>query len=172
MPQRLRNRPPSAIAITTRISSGRGASATENGTLLIQGIFPSGLNSQQLTVVGTISGIAVVNGVVHNVSNQPFSTVATLTTDAAPNAVTAQQQTSCSILHLDLGPISLNVLGLMVTTNEIVVNITAIPNGPSGGLLGSLLCALANALSTGSDLTALLNQLNALLSSVLTVLAL
>src|SRR5439155_22229514 len=29
VPQRLRNRPPSAIAITTRISFGRGASATD-----------------------------------------------------------------------------------------------------------------------------------------------
>jgi hypothetical protein len=29
VPQRLRSRPPSAIAITTRISSGRGASATD-----------------------------------------------------------------------------------------------------------------------------------------------
>jgi hypothetical protein len=131
---------------------------------------PEGLNSQQVRVVGRISGTAVTaDNTVHQISDEPFSTVATLTSDAAPNAVTAQQAASCSILHLDLGPIDLNVLGLMVTTNEIVINITAIQ---SGGILGSLLCSLANALATGTPLGSLLGQLNQLLSSILATLML
>jgi hypothetical protein len=45
----------------------------------------------------------------------------------------------CNILNLRLGPINLNVLGLVIQTNTIVVNVTGVPQQ---GLLGNLLCAL------------------------------
>jgi len=81
--------------------------------------------------------------------------------------VTLQQQPgqACRILHLDLGPIFLDLLGLQVRTNRIVIDVTAVP-GP-GNLLGNLLCAIAHLLddATGlNQLLALLNQLNGLLS--------
>jgi hypothetical protein len=47
-------------------------------------------------------------------------------------------------LHLDLGPLDLNLLGLRVQLNEVVLDITALP-GP-GNLLGNLLCAVAGLL--------------------------
>jgi hypothetical protein len=50
----------------------------------------------------------------------------------------------CSILDLTLGPIDLNLLGLRIQTNQIELLITAIPGG---GLLGDLLCAVANLLN-------------------------
>lgn len=121
-----------------------------------------------MRVVGTISGIAKPDsGPAHQISDEPFSTVATLTSDAAPNAATTQQAATCTILHLDLGPITLNVLGLVVTTNEIIINVFGIHNG---GILGDLLCSLANALATGTPLGSLLDQLNQLLSSILATL--
>ena len=43
---------------------------------------------------------------------------------------------ACSILSLDLGPINLNVLGLVVRTNQIQLRIDAV-QGP-GNLLGNL----------------------------------
>jgi hypothetical protein len=46
----------------------------------------------------------------------------------------------CSILHLELGPLDLNLLGLQVHLDQVVLDITA---DPTGGLLGDLLCALA-----------------------------
>jgi hypothetical protein len=46
----------------------------------------------------------------------------------------------CSVLDLTLGPIHLDLLGLVVDTNTIHLTITADPNG---GILGSLLCSLA-----------------------------
>jgi hypothetical protein len=52
--------------------------------------------------------------------------------------------TSCPILHLDLGPLDLNLLGLHVHLNEVVLNIEAIPG--AGNLLGNLLCAIASLL--------------------------
>jgi len=43
-----------------------------------------------------------------------------------------------------LGPLDLNVLGLTVHLNQVVLNITAVPG--AGNLLGNLLCAAANLL--------------------------
>ena len=52
---------------------------------------------------------------------------------------------TCPILHLDLGPLNLNLLGLTVHLNEVVLDITAV-SGP-GNLLGNLLCSVANLLN-------------------------
>ena len=76
------------------------------------------------------------------------------------------QQVSCQILRLVLGPLDLNLLGLRVQLNQVTLLITAIPGG---GLLGDLLCAIANLLSPSGtlaqliQLVALLNQLIGLL---------
>lgn len=53
---------------------------------------------------------------------------------------------SCPILHLDLGPLDLNLLGLRVQLNQVVLDVTAVP-GP-GNLLGNLLCAVAGLLDS------------------------
>jgi hypothetical protein len=62
----------------------------------------------------------------------------------------------CPILHLELGPLDLNLLGLRVQLNRVVLDITAIP-GP-GNLLGNLLCAVAGLLD-GIDLGGVLGNL-------------
>ena len=72
-------------------------------------------------------------------------------------------QLVCRILTLTLGPLDLNVLGLRIQLNQVNLRITAIPGG---GLLGDLLCGLANLLNppalVGNDLAAVLNSLLAL----------
>ena len=45
------------------------------------------------------------------------------------------------MLNLILGPLHLNLLGLVVDLNQVHLTITA---DPSGGVLGSLFCGLAN----------------------------
>jgi len=73
---------------------------------------------------------------------------------------------ACSILSLNLGPINLNLLGLVVRTNEIQLRIDAV-QGP-GNLLGNLLCAVTGILNPSvattplSQLTQILNALLAL----------
>ncbi|PZF79466.1 hypothetical protein [Jiangella anatolica] len=69
---------------------------------------------------------------------------------------TPPPQTPCPILHLELGPLDLNLLGLRVQLNQVVLDITAIP-GP-GNLLGNLLCAIAGLLD-GVDLGSTLGRL-------------
>lgn len=63
---------------------------------------------------------------------------------------------SCPILDLRLGPINLDLLGLVVRTNTIELEIIARP-GP-GNLLGNLLCGIAGLLD-GRPLTQLLDGL-------------
>ena len=70
----------------------------------------------------------------------------------------AAQQGICPVLHLNLGPLHLDLLGLVVDLNNVVLDITA---NPAGGLLGSLVCALSGLLSSllGSLLGAITNAL-------------
>jgi len=75
---------------------------------------------------------------------------------------------SCPILNLVLGPLDLNVLGLQVHLNQVVLNIVA--QSGAGNLLGNLLCAVAGLLDGGSPLSGLLGQLSTLLNQILGVL--
>lgn len=71
---------------------------------------------------------------------------------------------SCPILSLTLGPLHLDILGLVIDLNQINLNITAQP-GP-GNLLGNLLCDVANLLNNGGPLTSITNLLNQLLGGL------
>ncbi len=75
---------------------------------------------------------------------------------AAPLVIPAQA--TCPVLTLDLGPLDLNLLGLQVHLNEVVLTITA--QSGSGNLLGNLLCDVANLLNGGGTLTQIGNLLN------------
>jgi hypothetical protein len=75
---------------------------------------------------------------------------------------------ACNVLHLVLGPLNLNLLGLAVHLNKVVLDITA--NSGSGNLLGNLLCAVAHLLDgTGLNLNQLLN-LSSLLNRIIGLL--
>jgi hypothetical protein len=73
---------------------------------------------------------------------------------------------SCGILHLDLGPLSLDLLGLQVNLSEVILDITA--QSGAGNLLGNLLCAVTNLLNgpTG-PLATLLNQILQAITGIL-----
>lgn len=75
---------------------------------------------------------------------------------------------SCEILNLVLGPLDLNLLGLEVHLDRVVLNIVATPG--SGNLLGNLLCAVAGLLDGG--LTGLLGEVSRILNAILAILRL
>jgi hypothetical protein len=79
----------------------------------------------------------------------------------------ARSAVTCPILHLDLGPLNLNLLGLKIHLNEVVLDITA-QSGP-GNLLGNLLCSVANLLNgpslLGQQISGLLNIVQNLLGT-------
>ena len=73
---------------------------------------------------------------------------------------------ACSILSLDLGPINLNLLGLVVRTNQIQLRIDAV-QGP-GNLLGNLLCGITGILNpAGAIANTPLGQLTQILNALL-----
>jgi len=77
--------------------------------------------------------------------------------------VTALDANTCSILDLTLGPIHLDLLGLVVDLNQVHLQLTAEPG--SGNLLGNLLCAVAGLFDGG-----LLGQVSQILNRVLGLL--
>lgn len=83
----------------------------------------------------------------------------------APTGISAQLLT-CEILELTLGPLDLNLLGLEIHLDTVHLTIEG---NPAGGLLGQLLCAIANLLSLG-DILAVLDDLLDLLNQLLDLL--
>lgn len=130
-----------ASSITVPVT-GAGGGATFAGTFKLQQF---AVSQGQLVANGLLSGIV---------------TAANGTTTSVVQSVSIPAQVvdpSCQILHLDLGPLNLNLLGLQVSLNQIVLDITA-QSGP-GNLLGNLLCSVANLLNNPSGLAGLLNQI-------------
>jgi hypothetical protein len=72
---------------------------------------------------------------------------------------------ACAILSLDLGPINLNLLGLVVRTNQIQLRIDAV-QGP-GNLLGNLLCGITGLLDPNALANTPLGQLAQILNALL-----
>ena len=83
------------------------------------------------------------------------------------NGRVAANAAACDILNLVLGPLDLNILGLRIQLNQVVLDITAVPG--AGNLLGNLLCAVAGLLD-GGPLAGLLGQLQTLLNQILAAL--
>ena len=107
-----------------------------------------------------IRAIATLNALGHS---RAVQVPITIRPNAVPEAVSASQpQVVCTILDLNIGAIDLNLLGLRVQLAPVDLLITA---DPLGGLLGALLCAVANLLSLGNILGVvdLLNQILAIL---------
>jgi hypothetical protein len=134
-----------SVPLTGDFTDALGGTGTFEGTFV-----PTRFLSQDgdLAVAGTVTGTLTdsAGGVVGTVSE-----AATLPAGIA--------QATCEILSLDLGPLDLDLLGLVVHLDEVVLDITA-ESGP-GRLLGNLLCAIANLLNPNQQpgLLALLNRI-------------
>lgn len=76
----------------------------------------------------------------------------------------AANAAACDILNLVLGPLDLNLLGLEIHLQRVVLDIVAVAG--AGNLLGNLLCAVAGLLD-GGPLAGLLGQLQTLLNQIL-----
>src|SRR5215212_2042050 len=116
-------------------------------------------------VVGTfnITSFQVVNGAIQAVGTFTGTVAGVPTTTPGTSQVTGGTG-SCRILDLTLGPLHLDLLGLVVDLNQVHLTITA-QQGP-GNLLGNLLCAVANLLNGNASSTAL-QQLANLLNGIL-----
>jgi len=100
---------------------------------------------------GQVSAIGILSGTVTTAAGVVTSVVKTV---SLPVAVA---ESTCDILHLDLGPLSLNLLGLQIDLSRVVLDITA--QAGAGNLLGNLLCGVANLLNDPSGLAKILNSI-------------
>jgi hypothetical protein len=152
-----------AIAAAAMLITPLSAAAATSPTLLpVVGAVTGGgtfVGTFNLTRFATDNNVLVAVGSISGtLTNATGQTLTVLKTVSIPvNAVTG----TCEILHLDIGPISLDLLGLNVDLSRIVLDITA--EAGAGNLLGNLLCSVANLLNDPSGLAKLLNQILALL---------
>jgi hypothetical protein len=152
-----------AVPITGSATAADGSLQTLTGTFTIQRFARA---QRQIVAVGTLVGTltsatpgAAARTVVTQVS-MPLAEAPAGT--AAVNDVTALA--TCDILNLVLAPLDLNLLGLTVHLNQVVLDIAAVSG--AGNLLGNLLCAITGLLNGGgalANVVALLNSLLALL---------
>ena len=108
-----------------------------------------------IVALGTFTGTTTVAGVTESITRAVALPVTPLVA-------------TCEILNLELGPLDLDLLGLVIHLDRIELNITA-EQGP-GNLLGNLLCAIAGLLDPGpgplAGIVALLNQILAILQGI------
>jgi hypothetical protein len=122
--------------------AGTGSGATFNGAFQLQ---------RFATQNGGVVAVGLLTGTVTTAAGAVTSVARTVTLPVAIG------ETTCQILHLDLGPLSLDLLGLQVDLSRVVLDITA--EAGAGNLLGNLLCAVAGLLDNPSGLARLLNQI-------------
>jgi hypothetical protein len=149
----------SALAIPV---TGSFAPSSTSGTLssLGTGSFAGTFNIQQFANQnGNLVAVGTLVGTLTNAAGQ----VTTVVLNNVTAAVTAANG-SCSILSLTLGPLHLDLLGLVIDLNQVNLNITAVPG--AGNLLGNLLCDVANLLNQGGALTQITNLLNQILGAL------
>ena len=126
------------LAVATAGSPAFAAPPARPATMI-----PISVVGLRVTPDGLVADVKIGNHVVQNVP---------VDLTAQPNPA----DPTCPILNLTLAPIHLDLLGLVVDTSPICLSITAIPGG---GLLGDLLCGVANLLNGGLDLGAILGGL-------------
>lgn len=130
------------------------------------GAFPGGTLTGLLTITsfqasnGNLNAVGTLTGTIVDSAGQLVGNIVS----AVTVPVTNSGGSSCSILHLELGPLDLNLLGLVVHLDRIVLDISAQPG--TGNLLGNLLCSVANLLNGSGPLAQLVNQLNQLLAAL------
>ena len=132
------------IPVTGTIPSNGG---TFTGTMDITNF---ARQAGSLVANGTISGVLrdASGGLIGNVTDQTVT-----------NIPVAVPERTCQILALDLGPLHLDLLGLVVDLSAIHLRITAVE--APGNLLGNLLCAIAHLLDgPGNPLNAIIQRLN------------
>jgi hypothetical protein len=147
--------PAASVGSLTSVVKGTFTNAAGDGT------FSGTFTPKKFSVVnGVLKATGVLKGTLTNANGTSLSTVNQTVTDSINRSAAANATLGCQVLNLVLGPLNLNLLGLVVTLNQVTLNITAVPG--AGNLLGNLLCAVTNLLNgTGglASLSALLNEI-------------
>ena len=143
-------------------TTGSASAAPKTGsvtTVVPADQLPAGVSAASVTVTDfankggdlVANGTATITDAAGNQATQAFQGLEVVRADG-----------TCDVLNLVLGPLHLDLLGLVVDLNQVVLNITA--EQGSGNLLGNLLCAVAGLLDGPSPLGAIAGLLDRILS--------
>ena len=151
-----------AAAAKSITSAVTGTFTNADGTGTFNGTFtPTSFS----VVNGVLEATGLLKGTMTDADGTSLGTVSQTTAlpvDTSASNAAAHAALTCNVLHLVLGPLNLDLLGLVVTLNEVDLNITAV----TGSLLGDLLCDVANLLNGGGLLTEISTLLNEILAAL------
>jgi hypothetical protein len=130
----------------------------QNGGLFVEGIVTGTVARANKTPLGTVVSVPVrlplagnwpqVTGLTRGPSlSGPVSS------GLQPPIVLAQ--TTCAVLHLEIGAVNFDALGVVVSTSPITLDLSGDTSGP----LGALVCAVLNLVGSVANLVNLLTQL-------------
>ena len=121
-------------------------------------------HNQALYAVGTLANIAGegLPGAVSGLAGQTIRMPVQIPAEDA--RASASGRITCDVLLLDLGPLDLDLLGLQIHLNEVVLEIVA--EAAAGNLLGNLLCAVVSLLDGGVALAAIAELLNQIIDII------
>jgi len=136
--------------------------ATINGvTTQVQGVLE--ITGFKATKDGVLQAIGKVSIPSLNVKNAKFTAPVNSINETDTSSLQALAET-CNILTLNLGPIHLDLLGLVIDLDQVNLVIDAVAD--SGNLLGNLLCAVAGLLDGGFSLNIVADLLNAIVAVI------
>jgi hypothetical protein len=141
-----------ALPVTGTFADSLGGTGTFDGTYILKGFEAQG---------GEVVAIGNLTGTLTDSTGTVLGTVSLKNVTIPVTSITG----TCDILHLELGPIDLDLLGLVVHVDKIVIDIDA-EQGP-GNLLGNLLCAIAGLLDPDGSANQLASLLNQVLQALL-----
>jgi hypothetical protein len=154
-----------ASAAVTTPSHTTPAAATSSSAGQVISTVTGTFTPQKFSVVnGVLEATGVLAGTLTDANGTQLGTVDQTVTDSVNTGATSAAADSCSVLNLTLGPLNLNLLGLVVTLNQVHLTITAVPG--VGNLLGNLLCDITNLLNSGGSLSTISVLLNAVLAAL------
>lgn len=114
--------------------------------------------SQFVARNGKAYAVGTLTGKLGNRTVKQTNVAIPVSMGSASSPLSAHAAATCQILNLVLGPLHLNLLGLHVDLNQVVLNITG--QTGAGQLLGNLLCGIANLLNPGLPAGQLAGLLN------------
>jgi hypothetical protein len=170
---------PAPKALVLPIAGAGNGGVTFNGTVAVQRFVQ---RDGQVFAIGAVSGtvsgpagpmgtsiylpvafpVHVGNGLTARAERGLIHPASLSTPDYGARVIFAQA-TTCGVLHLALGAVNLNLLGAVVTTTPVTIDI----NGDTAGPLGNLVCAILATLNNVVGVVRLLNSLLGLVTGLL-----
>lgn len=159
-----------AGSVSAAPAAGNAAPAAQavvpgTGAIPVSGTLPDGTQvTGQITDLATrvVDGVLTATGTI-TIPGQGTDTFAVPVQSVDTGG-------SCTVLTLDLGPLHLDLLGLVVDLAPVNLDVTAVPG--SGKLLGNLVCAVTHLLDNTGGAGGATNGLSALLNRLLSALGL